>query len=154
MFVLDTVQPAGLVLLHLTPGFGWLLPSPGSAEGLLPARGAESSTGLSVWDAGWCLWDWEALPSHSLCPKLAGWLWLSFFMSLWSNSFSVEVGKSLSNLLENSTLNSRLVLSSCAGRSWVWVTVADMPVDGGMAGRGSFLQRRDRWMSPLYATLP
>lgn len=96
MFILGTVQPAGQGLVHLTPGFEWLLPSSARITGgFLPARGAESSTGLGVWGAGWCLWNWEALPSHSFCPKLAGWLWLNFLMSLWSSSFPVKVGKSL-----------------------------------------------------------
>lgn len=94
MFILGTVQPARLGLAHLTPGFGWHLPSSSRITwGFLPVRGAESSTGLGVRRAGWCL----GLGGFALTQLLsqACWMALAEFLHLWSSSFPVKVSKSL-----------------------------------------------------------
>lgn len=79
----------------------------GGNRGASASPGSGHATGLSVWGAGWWLWQAAGVRSPwlspNLCPKLAWQLWLNFLTSLWLSSFPIEAGESLLNLLGNCT---------------------------------------------------
>lgn len=130
-------------LWHLDAGMGAQLGIPGGStpaaefthhnhrgnKGSLPARGARHSAGLSIWGAGWWLWQAAGVGSPWFSPnlrlKLVGQLWLSFLRSLWPSSFPIEAGESLPDLLGNCTRSSRFARRLCR----------EEPGVGGCSGR-------------------
>lgn len=109
-------------------------------------RGPPPTDLATFWGAGW--WLRQAARVGSLCfhPAFVPGSLGSFGCVSSCRRGRVPSLSKRANLFRTSrgtALQIARLLGGRAGRSWVWVAAADVPVDRGVAGRGGFPQRRD-----------